>query len=199
MDRYENNLRLVEAKLGSANSQMILYKHFEELTKPIKLKYEGLFTNKLGIYASDLDGICNECFESLLTLEECPYNIDNFFKYIYVKRINWYLRRSFHCNYNLNMQDGDYCEMINNDYLSENDYFDKTFDIKDELLTEILESDKVKLKNIDKTILKLYINDYTISEIAKILDFSYTAIFRRIERILRKCKIFLLENFKDYC
>lgn len=192
---------VVEARLGDSSAQEKTLKYLNDLTYAVNKQYKGFFDGNYGMNKQFFEIILLECFQNVLYSDNL-YKIDEFdkvFKYIYIQKIKYHIRRYFN-NWEFNSKSEDiYNEKINNDFIGDSSNHDGKYKCPDEIVTTIIRDPNSKIKEKEIKVLDLYLKDYTISEISRILNESYVAVSKQLERALLKCKKYIKENFGDFC
>jgi len=189
-----DNLYLL-AKLGSESSLNELLEELIESSISITYSYKKSLSYRIDIDISDLKGILYQTFNHFMSLENFFVNCENFFKFIYMRDINQYLRKKYvqeESKIKENAQNDLNSDNLTLDELNHNDYKSD-----DEIVNIILKDPRSNINEKDKVIIELILLQYTIKEIAKEINLCYSVTFRRVKKVLNKCELYIKNYLPD--
>lgn len=191
---YIENLYCL-AKLGSHQSQVELLNLLIDSSKGIFYSYKKSLSHRVDLGLNDIKNIIYKTFNHLMELENVFNDCENFFKFMYIRDVNQFLRKKYlqeECKLKSVVQ-----EKLDKDNLSLNDLKYNEFKVEDELVKKMLNDKRSNLNESDKVILELILLSYSITDIAKEINICYSVTFRRVKRVLLKCEIYIKNYLPD--
>lgn len=186
----------IQARLGDTQSQKLLLDHFVLISKPITYKHLKSTKNLGGIPPVDLETLILEAYETILFSPEIHYETDDFFKYLYIQRIKNYFRQKFRKEELLKKYaDSNFFTKI--EVLDDTKIYEQNYSNGHELLDLVMNDKKAELTEIEKQILSLFLESFTVEEIAKVLSICYSQVFRKLRSARNKCKNYIEKYFPD--
>lgn len=168
---------------------------------PITLKYLKIFKKDYCIEKDEMNTYLFQALENLIKYQKDKkiYDIERYFKYLYLQVLRGELRRLNLPKHRLNRNLLSINESINIDesfYVSCDNDFSKT-NKNDEIVKFVLSNKNSNLTNNEKEILSLFVNGFNLKEIADILNICYSSLFRQFKNIIDKCRQFLKKTIPD--
>lgn len=168
---------------------------------PITLKYLKIFKKDYCIEKDEMNTYLFQALENLIKYRKDKkiYDIERYFKYLYLQVLRGELRRLNLPKHRLNRNSLSINESINieESFYSSSDNDIPNINQKDELVQFVLSNKNSNLTNNEKEILSLFVNGFNLKEIADILDVCYSSLFRQFKNIIDKCRQFLKKTVPD--
>ena len=186
---------ILEALNGDKNSQKELLEICKKETLPITLQYLKR-ANDVGISFEDLRSLnINAYLKALSTFDETRGTFINYYKYLYMMIVRDEIRKkaiALNKNYSAILLDNfDQCYEIQFNSPSYNENNPKYSYYDHEVLIRTITENRVKLTKKEKEIVLMFLDDYTIKEIADMLKRNYTETYRTLKRAFNKLKDYL--------
>lgn len=192
-----------EALNGNIDAQFNLFKHLCLISKPISYSYFDTFYKSETLDVKDFDEILAEIYSFFLKQRENSfYNIENFFKYVYMNRLKKERYKEFErINAKKKEEGEEKSHLIKEkekqklEVKEEDSFLEKT--LEDELVRHILTNKGIKLTKKERHELSKYLYGAAVSEIAKEEKATYSVVFRRISNALDKVKVYVKNYMPD--